>query len=121
MQCNLLHNLARIDIATVVSHRPHRDPLIRTDTCAIYRDKGWSLGLYTIVDWGQVGGIQRPLWFTNQSYPTEILSIRSLMTPAGTLASAMSPTFFPNKASATGDLIEILPSLILASCGLTMV
>lgn len=52
---------------------------------------------------------------------TEIASIRSFSVPAGTFTSTTSPTFLPSNASAIGDLMEIFPSLTLASWGLTTV
>ena len=55
------------------------------------------------------------------AYDSSMLSMRSLMTPAGTRASTTSPTLLPIRACAIGDFTEIFPSARFASCGFTMV
>ena len=47
--------------------------------------------------------------------------MRNCSVPAGTLILIVSPLFLPLSAWAIGDFIDILPALISASCGLTIV
>ena len=56
-----------------------------------------------------------------QLYDNSMLSMRRRSMPAGTRTSTTSPTCLLSRASAMGDLMEILPSRRFASWGLAMV
>ena len=57
----------------------------------------------------------------NRNYSRVILSMRNLIVPRGMAISTTSPTFLLSKPCAIGVLMEILPTLMLASFSLTMV
>lgn len=50
-----------------------------------------------------------------------MLSILSSIVPAGAFTSTVSPALWPIRACPIGDFMEILPSCMLASCGLVRV
>ncbi len=55
----------------------------------------------------------------NRTPYREISKISNCKSPAGTLATTVSPASWPSKAWPTGDFVEIFPAAMSASTGLT--